>query len=46
VLFRSITTLLADGKYLDFITGKEVEISDGLVKIDLAANRAIALIKR
>jgi alpha-amylase/pullulanase len=41
-----ITTLLADGKYLDFITGKEVEISGGVVKIDLTANQAIALIKR
>jgi len=41
-----ITTLLADGKYLDFISGKEIEISGGIVKTDLAANQAIALIKR
>ena len=41
-----ITTLLADGKYLDFISGKEIEISGGIVKTDLIANQAIALIKR
>jgi hypothetical protein len=41
-----ITTLLADGKYLDFISGKELEISGGVVKTDLIANQAIALIKR
>ncbi len=41
-----ITTLLADGKYLDYISGKELEISGGVVKTDLAANQAIALIKR
>ena len=41
-----ITTGLADGKYLDFISGKEIEILGGVVKTDLAANQAIALIKR
>ena len=41
-----ISTGLADGKYLDFISGKEIEISGGVVKTDLVANQAIALIKR
>ncbi len=41
-----ITTNLADGKYSDLISGKEVQISAGIVKIDLLANQPIALIKR
>ncbi len=41
-----ISTNLADGKYVDLITGNEVEISGGVLKIDLIANQAIALIKR
>ena len=41
-----ISTGLADGKYLDFISGKEIEISGGVVKTDLVANQAIALIRR
>ncbi|MEY4558848.1 MAG: hypothetical protein RL024_1006, partial [Actinomycetota bacterium] len=41
-----ITTVLADGKYEELISGAEVEISGGVVKTDLAANQAIALIKR
>lgn len=41
-----ITTNLADGKYSDLISGEEVQISAGIVKIDLLANQPIALIKR
>jgi hypothetical protein len=41
-----ITTGLADGKYEELISGTEIEISGGVVKTDLAANQAIALIKR
>ena len=41
-----VTTNLADGKYLDYISGKEIEITGGVVKTDLLANQAIALIKR
>jgi hypothetical protein len=41
-----ISTNLAEGKYVDLNTGNEVEISGGVVKIDLIANQAIALIKR
>ena len=41
-----IATGLADGKYEELISGAEVEISGGVVKTDLAANQAIALIKR
>jgi alpha-amylase len=41
-----VTTNLADGRYLDYISGKEIEITGGVVKTDLLANQAIALIKR
>lgn len=41
-----VTTNLADGKYLDYISGKEIEITGGVVKTDLLANQAIALVKR
>jgi hypothetical protein len=41
-----ISTGLSDGKYLDLITGEEIEISGKVVKTDLAANQAIALVKR
>lgn len=41
-----ISTGLADGKYLDFISGKEIEILGGVVKTDLVAYQAIALIRR
>jgi alpha-amylase len=41
-----VTTNLSDGKYLDYVSGKEVEITAGVVKTDLLANQAIALVKR
>ena len=41
-----IPTNLVDGTYLEVISGKEVEISGGVVKTDLIANQAIALLKR
>jgi alpha-amylase len=40
------TTGLADGKYLELISGEEIEITGGVVKTDLAPNQAIALVKR
>lgn len=41
-----ITTNLTDGTYHDQISGKELEISAGKLTLDLAANQAVALIKR
>ncbi|MEY4410165.1 MAG: hypothetical protein RLZ99_638 [Actinomycetota bacterium] len=41
-----ITTKLAAGKYLDLISGKDFEITAGVVKLDLAANQAVALVER
>jgi alpha-amylase len=41
-----ITTNLADGKYVDMISGREYDIAAGVVKVDLTANQALALIKR
>jgi alpha-amylase len=41
-----ITTNLANGTYRDQISGKELEISAGKLTLDLAANQAVALIKR
>ena len=41
-----IPTNLADGKYSELISGQEVEISGGVIKINLIANQAVALIQR
>lgn len=41
-----IATELADGSYVDLNTGKETAITGGVIKVDLLANQAIALIKR